>query len=239
MSEIIIERLKSTAQIVGQLYPVLVNKNGDIIDGAHRLIADPSWKRVELDLNPLKTHIFRLVSNSIRRTTDNRDYDELAGYLQKTEPGDKPSRVASGKSIAERISELTSIPERTIYEHLDQRFKDPVKSGAVSATELGIGEQVRIPIPLVRSVRGFVHRVRVKAGEHPENVGEIIHAVTEALDSKTIVVSTCRIRGKHEKSDGLRLAFVCTVCGAKLTAAPIHYGPNRHALKVILGDAEK
>ena len=57
-------------------------------------------------------------------------------------------RVKSGISIAERISELTGIPYRTVCENLSEEFLGPTRKGADTAS-LGIGEQVRVPEPLV------------------------------------------------------------------------------------------
>jgi hypothetical protein len=50
--------------------------------------------------------------------------------------------------IAERISELTGIPERTVRENLDETFKQPQEKVANTAS-LGLGEQVRVPGSLI------------------------------------------------------------------------------------------
>lgn len=129
-----VSELKATEKLVGQLLPVLENKGGEIIDGRHRLEANPSWKKVVLDLDALQSHIARLVANAARRPAEPSDYDELAEYLRKTEPGDKPYNVKSGRSIAERINDLTGIPERTVRHNLSDKYKQPQKKVASVAT---------------------------------------------------------------------------------------------------------
>jgi len=40
------QELKSSAERVGQLYPILVDYPGNIIDGKYRFSADRKWKSV-------------------------------------------------------------------------------------------------------------------------------------------------------------------------------------------------
>jgi len=122
--------LKQTEAVVGPLLPVLVNKKGIVIDGRHRLKANPKWQRLELDLDEMKTHAVRLVLNTQRRIAGNGDYSEFAQYLRKTEPGDKKYTVKSGKTIAKRISELTGINLRSVQRHLEgTEFVGPQRPG--------------------------------------------------------------------------------------------------------------
>ena len=49
------EDLETSMQTVGQIYPVLKDKNGKIIDGFHRKRVNPDWKETILDIDdPLK-----------------------------------------------------------------------------------------------------------------------------------------------------------------------------------------
>src|SRR5438874_9754726 len=60
--------LKASEAVVGQLYPVLKNKNGEIIDGAHRKAANPRWKTLTVPVAPgLPTLKLRIHSNLDRR----------------------------------------------------------------------------------------------------------------------------------------------------------------------------
>jgi len=41
--------LKKSEKGIGQLYPILEAKDGEVIDGFHREEADKKWKRVRLE----------------------------------------------------------------------------------------------------------------------------------------------------------------------------------------------
>jgi len=45
----VIAELKSSSERVGQLYPILVDYHGNIIDGGHRYGADKGWRTTRLD----------------------------------------------------------------------------------------------------------------------------------------------------------------------------------------------
>lgn len=41
--------LRLSSRRVGWLYPVLLDKHGNVIDGKHRLPADANWPKMRLD----------------------------------------------------------------------------------------------------------------------------------------------------------------------------------------------
>jgi len=50
------QELKSYAERIGQLYPILVDYFGNIIDGEHRFGVDEKWRRVRLEhIEPRRT----------------------------------------------------------------------------------------------------------------------------------------------------------------------------------------
>jgi hypothetical protein len=49
-----VDSIKATSRVVGRFIPVLVNSNGQIIDGFTRLRGDPNWPRIPLPLNDLQ-----------------------------------------------------------------------------------------------------------------------------------------------------------------------------------------
>lgn len=58
------EDLKKSEQIVGQIYPVLVDKNGKIVDGFHRKSVNPNWKEEKLETDdPMQLLKIRVISN--------------------------------------------------------------------------------------------------------------------------------------------------------------------------------
>ena len=64
------QELKSSAERIGQLCPILVDYNGNIIDGEHRFSADEKWRTVRLEHIKIEKDrvIARIVSNTVRRS---------------------------------------------------------------------------------------------------------------------------------------------------------------------------
>ena len=79
----IISDIKRSASIVGKLYPVLVDSRGRVIDGAHRLKADPTWFKVEVPDMESEEHrlLARLISNVCRRKVPSEEKTEMLDSL--------------------------------------------------------------------------------------------------------------------------------------------------------------
>jgi len=109
--------LSKSVEKLGKLCPVLLDKNGHVIDGNHRMKLDPKWPTVTLSNidTPVKRGLARIASNFCRRTVEpeelTREITMLIGY------GLKPKQ----------ISELTGIGERTVYKHMPEHLKDKTK----------------------------------------------------------------------------------------------------------------
>lgn len=123
--------LKKSENKIGQLYPVLVTKDGKIIDGFHRKDADPNWKTLvlpEID-DEEKLLAARLIANFHRRHVEQWEKEEwingLARIYQKE--GLKVSvRVGSAQprnQIIDKIGEVTGLDETTIRDYISSEFK--------------------------------------------------------------------------------------------------------------------
>ena len=126
------QELKSSAERVGQLYPILVDYYGNIIDGKHRFSVDPKWKKIRLE--HVKTDkdrlIVRIVGNTLRRTVSSDEKRELLGRLGEICLGES---IELGK-IAYEIAEETGMSYTWVMKYLPDRFKDNVKSENARAT---------------------------------------------------------------------------------------------------------
>jgi len=116
-----ISYLMNSARLIGQLYPVLVDKQGNVIDGEHRIKADPSWPTVEVQtvFSEEQKIVAKLVANVCRRnvsstekTTILRDLGRL--YLKQ---GLKPSKLAM------EISRKTGLTYRWVMKYIPSDFK--------------------------------------------------------------------------------------------------------------------
>jgi len=118
--------LESSAERVGQLYPILVDYHGNIVDGKHRFSADEKWKRVILE--HIKTEkdrlVARIVGNNLRRTVSIKEKKKLLGRLGKICLGEG---IEPGE-IAYTIAEETGMSYPWVMKYIPDRFKDNLQS---------------------------------------------------------------------------------------------------------------
>lgn len=113
--------LKRSREAIEALYPVLEDVHGQVIDGMHRLDADPGWPRRRLE--SVKTRkqflVARIVANSQRRRIPReerrKEFDLLATELM--DGGSKPGEIAS------EIERLTGFTRKYVLELVRDEFK--------------------------------------------------------------------------------------------------------------------
>lgn len=120
------EHLKFSSKAIGQLYPVLVDHHGNIIDGEHRLKTNENWKKVKVDhITTEKDRLLaKIISNNVRRNVSIKEKRELLGNLGKIflEKG-----VERGQ-IAYKIAEESGMSYRWVIKYLPDEFKDKLQS---------------------------------------------------------------------------------------------------------------
>lgn len=118
--------LASSSVRIGKLYPVLVDRNGKIIDGAHRLRVDKNWP--VLRLNHIETEKDRLiasiVSNVVRRTVSPKEKRQMVSRLGQVHFNEGTER---GR-ISYKIAEETGMSYRWVSKYLPSEFKDSTQS---------------------------------------------------------------------------------------------------------------
>ena len=117
---------------IGQLYPVLLSKDGKVIDGFHRLQADPNWgtKRLEEIDSEEKLLIARAVANWHRRQVSGEEKEEWINKLariykkQGLKVRKKTGRPESPRNeILEKIAAVTGLAPTTVTRYLYKEFK--------------------------------------------------------------------------------------------------------------------
>ena len=75
--------IRHTETAVGQIYPVLLDKQGEIIDGRYRLKANPNWPRLQLDhvASEEQRLLIRLISNTCRKDISPNEKTAIIGRL--------------------------------------------------------------------------------------------------------------------------------------------------------------
>ncbi len=135
-----IEDLRFSAKRVGRLYPVLLDKEGNIIDGNHRISADGNWPAISLP--QVKTEkdrlLARLISNVCRRSVSSGEKKEILGRLGEiyVEEG-----VHLGK-IASKIADETGMSYRWAMKYLPDKYKErPGLGGPAKMSEFDMTEE--------------------------------------------------------------------------------------------------
>ncbi len=112
--------LAASGEGLGELYPVLKDAHGNVIDGFHRLGEKPDWHtetRPQID-TPVKLQLAMLAANFNRRNMAPEEITQRITFLVKA--GLKP----------EEIAKITGISERTIHKYTPQDLKDAKKIAA-------------------------------------------------------------------------------------------------------------
>ena len=112
---------------IGQLYPVLVDARGNVIDGFHRLEADPNWRREkikEIDTEE-KLLVARCVSNWHRRQVAAEEKKEwINGLAMIYKKQGLEVRSKGGRNeIMAKIMEVTGLSDRAIGNYLKSEYK--------------------------------------------------------------------------------------------------------------------
>jgi hypothetical protein len=124
--------LRLFSRRVGRLYPVLLDKHGNVIDGEHRLAADPNWPKMRLDHIESEEDrlIARLISNVCRRNVSAAEKSEILQRLGEiyVKEGVKPGTV-----LARKISKETGMSYRWVMKYLPDNFKERPGVGGPSS----------------------------------------------------------------------------------------------------------
>jgi hypothetical protein len=115
--------LRLSSKRVGRLYPVLLDKHGNVIDGKHRLAADANWPKMRLDHVESEEDrlIARLICNVCRRSVSAEEKSEI---LQELGGLHVKAGLKSGAELASKISEETGMSYRWVMKYLPDNFKE-------------------------------------------------------------------------------------------------------------------
>jgi D-ribose pyranose/furanose isomerase RbsD len=119
--EVDISDLRLSSKTVGKLYPVLLDRDGNVIDGKHRLAADESWPKIKLEHVGCERErlLARLISNVCRRTVSSSEKSDTLARLGRIylEAGERPGKLAY------RIAQETGMSYRWVMKYLPDDLK--------------------------------------------------------------------------------------------------------------------
>jgi hypothetical protein len=116
-----ISELKASSKRVGRLYPILLDRHGNIIDGLHRFEADENWPKIVLEnIGTAKEKLMaRLISNVCRRHVSAEEKSEILERLGEIyfNEGIEPGKIAY------KIAEETGMSYRWVMNYLPDKLK--------------------------------------------------------------------------------------------------------------------
>jgi hypothetical protein len=125
------QELKDSVKRIGQLYPILTDCYGNIVDGKHRFNVDEKWKKIKLA--QIKTEeerlVARIISNNVRRTVSRGEKTELLRRLGQIYFNEG---IGPGK-IAQAVAYKTGMSYRWVTKYMPKNFKDNLQSERASS----------------------------------------------------------------------------------------------------------
>lgn len=130
---------RKSVESVGQLYPILLAKDGKVIDGLHRLEEDPDWRTETLEHidTDEKLLLARAASNWHRRIISRHERKAwISGLAQlyldqglKVVDLDHTTSGLPANQIVDKIKQELGLSHPTIMRYLDDRYKQKPVSG--------------------------------------------------------------------------------------------------------------
>jgi len=120
--------LKESKRSVRELYPILKDAHGNVIDGFHRLEIDPAWHDEILDWikTPTQLWLARIIANTHRRTVSR---EERAAQIRELAKSLMENDGVPKEEIVSTIAELTTFTERYVRNLLPDEYKQRLGAG--------------------------------------------------------------------------------------------------------------
>jgi len=133
----LVEDLRKSKEKLGALAPVVLDKHGNIVEGHHRLKADPNWPKITFDQI---------------ETEEDRILYTIAFNWHRREKSEKWKAVMLSKLAklgydVKKIIEKTGLSERTVYRYLPSTFKqsEPEQLASAKLALNRVSEETKVP----------------------------------------------------------------------------------------------
>lgn len=178
--------LRKSEKGIGQLYPILEDKDGDVIDGFHREEADKNWKRMRLEHidTEEKKLVARLVANFHRRQVTREEKQEWINGLAeiykkqglKVRRGIKTEKGGYRlNEITQKIVEVTGLEITTVRDYISPAYKQTESAHKMQETRVPASQVIEKAFRQRDYGKRLVerHREEVLAEEKPKIEREV------------------------------------------------------------------
>jgi len=134
--------LTESRRSVRELYPVLLDAHGNVIDGFHRLRADPDWRTETLEhiKTPTQLVLARIIANTHRRAISREEREEQINELARCLlEGENVPR----EELISTIAELTTFSDDYIRRLTSDDYKLRPGVGGGAHTSVGLSPTQR------------------------------------------------------------------------------------------------
>jgi len=153
--------LRKSEKDVKQLYPVLLDKKGRVIDGLHRLNVDANWRTETLEHidDEEKFLKARIISNIHRRVVP---ATEIRAWVNDLAEIALQKGIQVGK-ISGWIADETGYASDTVRNYLDEKYKIETSPKGVYTREGIVKEEIQTPLTEAKEKLGHETFQRLKA----------------------------------------------------------------------------
>jgi len=138
--------IKASTRSVHELYPVIKDAHGNVIDGFHRLRDVPEWRTETLDYirTPTQLWLARIIANTHRRKVSREERSTQIGELARSLV--KNEKVPR-EEIVSTIAELTTFSEDYIRRLLPDEYKIRPGVGGAATHRVGFESYSEVAVP--------------------------------------------------------------------------------------------
>jgi hypothetical protein len=210
--------LELSCKHVGHLYPVLMDKHGNVIDGNHRLVADKNWPKLKLDHIKSKKELVlaRLVSNVCRRNVPRTEKTQMLRELGEIHVQEG---VSPGK-IPHVVAEETGMSYRWVMEYLPDDLKErpgiggprpslksfegtePIDKGKVAGPATGNPRFLSMLLPKILEVKDYANTDFVHIVLERNFFAKIVRLANEVGTTPETIINNTLVSMLRKNADG-------------------------------------
>lgn len=190
------DSLQKSIKIVGELYPVLENQNGKILDGSHRIESNPKHHRKTIQTkNRTEEILIRLHAHHRRQIPQ----EETKAMLLELATELEASRIEC-RTISAEIAKLTPYSDRYIQMLLPEKYKQPEKAeagkaGAVISQQKSVSAEltpqtVKSKVPCPKCPKVFDSELECRIHWSHNHPGAAPASLAKASDTTSTPTST-------------------------------------------------